>query len=99
MASLWIHQFKTLAYRPSDAPIAPLDQVKGREVVTFTTHAESEAMGAETYFVRLQADADCHITATGVDPEATAEDIPLTAGQAEYFGVSPGVVISVVAAA
>lgn len=63
--------------------------------VTFTaTPGQSDAFNAATRVIRVQADADCFI-AVGTDPTAATTDLPLTAGVAEYFGVTPAHKISV----
>ena len=61
------------------------------------TSSASSAFNASTRFVCLTAKADCHI-AIGADPTATAGKMPLTAGQAYYFGVTAGHKIAVIAA-
>lgn len=98
MAKLWIHEFQSTSARPSGQPIVPLDRQLEEQVITFTTHVESDPVSGNTYLVRLWADTDCHVSA-GVAPVATVNSVPLTAGSPEYFAVSPGAVISVVAAA
>ncbi len=97
MSKLWIHQFKTLSQRPSGAQLAPLDGVIGEEAVDFSSVTPSQPLSDQTYFVRLKADADCHVAA-GTNPTATTDSLPLTAGQAEYFSVQPGAIISVIEA-
>ena len=106
MAKLWISEFKYTSQRPSAAPIAPLtgdnrdpnSGVIATKVKTFSTHAESDPMGSETRFVRLWSDTDCLIAAAdGSTPTADQTSLPLAAKTAEYFSVSPGTIISVVA--
>jgi hypothetical protein len=59
--------------------------------------AASVAFSARTRFICLTPKADCHV-AVGDTPVATANSKPLTAGQAYYFGVSPGHKVAVIAA-
>ena len=101
MAKLWITEF---AYQAGTAAIynplldaAQLPAVAG-QVVTFTTTTQSAALSASTKFVRVIADADCHIE-TGANPTATTGSMKLIAGAAEYFGVTPGHKIAAVTAA
>ncbi len=59
--------------------------------------AASVAFNARTRFVCLTPKADCHIQ-IGAAPTATTSLLPLTAGQAYYFGVTPGHKVAVIAA-
>lgn len=61
------------------------------------TSVQSAVMKPTTTLVKLLADGDCYVTA-GLSPTATANDMPLLAGTAEYFGVTPGHKIAVIAA-
>ena len=100
MAKLFItelteHGFASLPVAP--LPIAKLPPLVG-QVVTFTTSTQSAALNAATTFVRVVADADCHIE-VGSNPTATTSStVKLTAGSAEYFGVTPGHKIAAVTA-
>ena len=68
------------------------------QVVTFTTSTQSAALSAGTTFVRVVADADCHIEVGGNPTATTSSVIKLTAGAPEYFGVTAGHKIAVIAA-
>ena len=69
------------------------------QVVTFTTSTQSSALNADTTYVRVVADADCHLEVGGNPTATTGSVIKLTAGSAEYFGVTAGHKIAVIAAA
>ena len=47
---------------------------------------------------RVVADADCHLEVGGNPTATTGSVIKLTAGSAEYFGVTPGHKIAVIKA-
>ncbi|WP_027517870.1 hypothetical protein [Bradyrhizobium sp. WSM1417] len=65
--------------------------------VDFTSgHAESAAFNSETRYIRVWCDAQASYQ-TGAAPVATNAMSPLTAAFPEYFGVTPGHKISVVA--
>ena len=100
MAKLWITEFNANFYAGTLVSQMPMAQMTGAatQVVTFTTSTQSAALAAGTQFVRVIADADCHIAA-GTNPTAAPADMKLIAGQAEYFGVTPGHKIAVIAAA
>ena len=101
MAKLYIAEFGqqgVTSYYGALIPCAQLPPVAG-QVVTFTTTTQSSALNAATTFVRVVADADCHIE-VGANPTATTSSpVKLTAGAPEYFGVTAGHKIAVVAAA
>ena len=66
--------------------------------VSFTGTAASSSSigtGSGTIPVRLHCTEDCHI-AFGTSPTATADDMPLKAGQPEYFEVNAGSKISAI---
>ncbi len=100
MAKLYITEFTAL---PADGATFPaimqLPSVPpaAEQVVTFTTTTQSAALNAATRFMRVIADADCHI-AVGANPTATTSVMKLISGQAEYFGVTPGHKIAAVTA-
>lgn len=94
MAKLWITE---LAYMPGMSQVAQLPPI-AEQVVTFTTTTQSAAANHSTRFVRVISDADCHI-AVGDNPTATTSSLKLIAGSPEYFGVTPGHKVAVIAAA
>jgi hypothetical protein len=56
---------------------------------------QSAPFGSTTGIVRVQADAACHIVVNG-SPTATSTSMKLTAGQTEYFVVTPGQILAVI---
>ena len=64
------------------------------QAITSTgTSSQSSAFGSQTEYVRIAADADCHIEFGGnasSDPTATTSTIFIPADQPEIFKVSPG---------
>lgn len=59
------------------------------------TSAQSAAFAANIDYVRVCADAACHIE-FGVNPTATTSKIYLPADDVEYFKVSPGEKVAVI---
>lgn len=101
MANLYITEFSSQGVDGgSKAPVVPVPQMPplAQQVVTFTTTTQSAALNASTRFVRLIADADCHIE-VGSNPTATTSSMKLISGQPEYFGIGPGQKIAAVTAA
>ena len=65
-------------------------QVKSTEKVTSSgTSAQSAAFADNIYYVRVVADAACHIE-FGSNPTATTSKVYVPADDIEYFKVSPG---------
>ena len=100
MSKLYISEFSAQA-TGSYNQVLQLPQLPptAGQVVTFTTSTQSSALNAATTFVRVVADADCHLEVGGNPTATTSSVVKLTAGSAEYFGVTPGHKIAVVAAA
>lgn len=67
--------------------------------IDFTNgEAKSATFNGLTALVRIVSDADCFLK-FGIDPNATENDMLMFAGSVEYFGVSVGDKISVIAKA
>lgn len=100
MAKLYIAEFSAQAYVGTNQ-VLQLPQVPpvAGQVVTFTTTTQSSALNAATTFVRVVADADCHLEVAANPTATTSSVIKLTAGQPEYFGVTAGHKIAAVTAA
>lgn len=100
MPTLYITEFKEMPNNRDikNFPQAAMLPALTTQAVSFTTSTASAAFGVDTRFVRIQADADCHIKG-GTDPTATTSDLPLVAGAPEYFGVTPGQKIAAIQAA
>ena len=59
---------------------------------------QSAAFGGQAAFVRLHADAACRI-AFGANPTASSSTPRMAAGATEFFGVTPGHKVAVIASA
>jgi hypothetical protein len=71
-------------------------QVKSTEKVTSSgTSAQSAAFADNIYYVRVVADAACHIE-FGTSPTATTSKVYVPADDIEYFKVSPGEKVAVI---
>ena len=71
-------------------------QVKSTEKVTSSgTSAQSAAFADNIYYVRVVADASCHIE-FGSNPTATTSKVYVPADDIEYFKVSPGEKVAVI---
>jgi hypothetical protein len=71
-------------------------QVKSTEKVTSSgTSAQSAAFADNIYYVRVVADAACHIE-FGSNPTATTSKVYVPADDIEYFKVSPGEKVAVI---
>lgn len=102
MTKLYITEFSGLqsatgtekALKGTFAPVAMLPG-STQALALSGASTPSAAMSTHTRLVRLQAPADCHIA---IDRAATPDDLRLTAGQTEYFGIAPGAVLQVLEA-
>ena len=71
-------------------------QVKSTEKVTSSgTSAQSAAFADNIYYVRVVADAACHIEFWS-NPTATTSKVYVPADDIEYFKVSPGEKVAVI---
>jgi hypothetical protein len=59
------------------------------------TSAQSAKISDNIFYVRVAADAACHIE-IGVNPTATTSSIYLAANDYEYFKISPGEKVAVI---
>lgn len=69
--------------------------VTTQKVNSSGSSAQSSAFGANIEYVRVIADAACHIE-FGVNPTATTSKIYIPASDAEYFKVSEGEKVAVI---
>lgn len=93
MATLQISEFGGLT-RKSTVQIAMLPAIAIQEL-TIGAEVKSAAFSSSTLFIRVKANAACAIK-EGSNPTATTADLPLDAGETEYFGVTPGNKLSVI---
>jgi hypothetical protein len=77
----------------------PIAQEPGTDqsVITISgTHAESAAFAATTRLIRVHTDTICSIIISAAGTAATTGGARMAANQTEYFGVSPGMKLSVI---
>lgn len=105
MATLYITEFRGLDYSasprtwgagPALVQAAPQPPIAEQTVAIGGASVASNAFAATTLLVRLHADASCSIE-FGAAPTASATTARMAAGQTEYFGVSPGMKVAVIA--
>ena len=101
MASLYITEFAGLVRdgangSQSALPVGTLPPLAAQKVTIGATSAQSAALNASTRLVRVHTDAICHIVA-GSDPTATTSNARLAADTTEYFAVTPGHKLAVIA--
>ncbi len=99
MALLYIRQYTRLTHDEGGHVIAA-GQEPGYDIapITFSGTSASVAIRSGTKFVRLTTDAACNFVCSA-DPNivATTNNARMAAGQTEFFGVSPGLYIAVIA--
>ena len=95
---VWISEFASIGnVVPSgQAQIAVLPSITNQPVLDFTSGVQtSAAFNAGTRFIRVVCEVQCAIKGSGT---ATNADTLLPAYLPEYFGVSGGATISIIAA-
>lgn len=102
MSKLYIAEFAhtpgivSVSGQPLQLP--PVPPAVG-QVLTYSATAASAAFTANTAYVRLVSDADCHLEFGAGSISATVNSVvKLTAGLPEYFGVTPGHKVAAIAA-
>jgi len=96
MANLYVREY--VSPRNDNAVLpAPTEPAQADQKVAFTTSTASAAFGVKTKYVRLIADADCHIQ-FGESPTATTSSALMKANTVEYFCVHPGYKVAAVTA-
>jgi hypothetical protein len=77
------------------APIATLPSLRDQAVLDISGGVQSSAaVGADTRYVRILSEVRAAVRVGGT---ATAANLTLAAGVPEYFGVTAGAVLSVIA--
>lgn len=87
----------TLDGRGDSMPVAQHPGLAIQNITFTATHGASAAFNRNTKLIRVVSDADCRIV-FGASPVAVTTDMLVKAGSAEYFGVSPFIKVSAVAA-
>lgn len=100
MTKLYITEFR---HMPNDhsingQPQAALLPDNGTQQVALGASTRSNPMKYNTRLVRLYAVGDCHIAVGDGTVSATVNDLPIAAGQVEYFGIMPDQYIAVIEA-
>jgi hypothetical protein len=75
--------------------------VKTPALVTYAvtisgSSTQSTAFGSNTGVIRINTDAACHVVIGGSSPTATSSSMRMSAGQTEYFLVTPGQKLAVI---
>lgn len=79
-------------------PIAPMPAL-AKQLVDFSGGVtSSSAFGTTTRYIRVNCDTRCAIEIGAGPQTATTSSMPLGPDAPEYFGVSPGHILSVIAA-
>jgi hypothetical protein len=103
MSTLYITEYVGMAEVGRFAPasgVAHFGQEPGTDQAPITigaTHAESAAFGTNTKLIRVHTDVVCSILISAAGTAATTSNKRLAANQTEYFGVSAGQKLSVIA--
>jgi hypothetical protein len=69
--------------------------MKPKSTQKVTSSVQSAAISDNIFYIRVAADADCHLE-IGVSPTATTSSIYLPADDYEYFKISPGEKVAVI---
>jgi hypothetical protein len=95
MATLWITEYANMGKDQNGKPVPVGEEpAVAVQTVTYTTATASTVFSGRTRFVRLIANADCHVRFSVAGTAATAGYTKLEADVAEYFGVQNGVGIT-----
>jgi hypothetical protein len=94
---VWITEFSSLAFAAGGGMQAARLPAVARQLVDVTGGVQtSAAFNQSTNFIRVICEVQCAVRGDGV--AATSNDLLMAPFGAEYFGVTPGGVISVIAA-
>lgn len=98
MATLYVTEFSGLGGGRNDDVQAVAGPPLAEQAIAIAgAHGESAAFNAQTSIVRIQPDAFCSVTVGGATPVATTSSARMVPGQTEYYRVSPGDKVSVIA--
>jgi hypothetical protein len=97
MATLYIAEYANLAETVRGAPpVAQAPAIAHQTVAITAGTLQSAAFDASTRFIRVHTDAICSIKIDS-NPTATTSTARLAADQTEYFGVTAGHKVAVIA--
>jgi len=94
MATAYITEYNYAGVQQGNVVPVAEEPALADQTVTFTTATQSAAFNAKTSFVRIIADADCHLK-FGTDPTAVATDQFIPANVEQWRGVTAGHKVSV----
>lgn len=97
MSNLYITEFAASGNSVSGAalPVGFVPPVADQVLVYTTSSVQSAAFNANTKFIRVHADATCHVL-FGDNPTAVLTSMRLLVGGTEYFAVKPGQKLAVI---
>lgn len=75
----------------------PITPAVANQTVGIGANTQSAAFSASTVLIRVHADSICSIAVGGTNPAATTSIARFGAGQTEYFGVTAGDKLAVIA--
>lgn len=90
MSTVSVTQFSAIGSVSNGSLMCPqVPFIATEDINTSTTSAQSTAFDSQTRFVRILSDANVRVR-FGVNPTATATDMPIRADSPEYFAVTSG---------
>lgn len=96
MSSLYIAEYSNPRYGGGNVGVAAGAPIVEQKLTISGTSAPSAAFNAETKLIRVHTDVICSIVIAAV-PVAVVTNMRLAADQTEYFEVTPGMKIAVIA--
>ena len=98
MATAYITEYSNIGIQQGNSIPVAVEPAVADQTVTFTTATQSSAFNAATAFIRLTADAECHVK-FGSNPTATTSMQQVQADTEIWRMVTPGHKVSLVTAA
>lgn len=97
MATAYITEYNSIGVQNGNSVPVAQEPAVADQTVTFTTATQSSAFNAATRYIRLIADAECHLK-FGSNPTATTSMQQVQADTEIWRMVTPGDKVSIVAA-
>jgi hypothetical protein len=94
MSTLYITEFKAL--KIGGLQVAAQPPLAEQTVAITAGSVQSAAFSANTGLVRIETDSICSVL-FGANPTATTSSARMGAGDVEYFAVTPGTKVAVIA--
>ena len=98
MATAYITEYRNIGIQQGNVIPVAAEPAIAEQTVSFTTTTQSAAFNAQTRFVRITSDAECHMK-FGADPTATTSTQQVQADTVEWRMVEPGHKVAFVTAA